>query len=63
MKPETHRCEAYQFPHRIGGGECYGHDLADCPHPERVRDPFGTGDHWFVWVEHGCDNNKSRASR
>ena len=28
MKPESCRCEAYDFPHRMYGGKCYGHNLA-----------------------------------
>ena len=47
-------CEAYPDPHKPMIGECYGHNMADCPHPQYVRDPHGTGDHWYRWVEHGC---------
>lgn len=48
------RCEAYPFPHREGGGDCYGHDLADCPRPVVTPDPYSTGDHWYREYEHGC---------
>ena len=40
---------------RIDGGECRGHDLEFCPRHERITDPYGTGDHWYVWIEHGCE--------
>ena len=57
-------CEAYDFPHRPGGGDCHGHNLADCPSQIVVPDPHGTGDRWYRWVEHGCRNwvdNKHQA--
>jgi hypothetical protein len=47
-------CEAYDFPHRPMSGDCHGHDLADCPSPTVVVDPYCTGDRWYLWVEHGC---------
>ena len=40
------------------------HDLADCPSPTVVIDPYCTGDRWYRWVEHGCRNwvdNKHQA--
>lgn len=54
MKHPTCTCEAYDFPHRPMSGECYGHNLADCPSPKTVTDPYSTKDWWFEWVEHGC---------
>ena len=54
MKPESCRCEAYDFPHRLHGGKCYGHNLADCPALLVEVDPYGTGDTWYREVEHGC---------
>lgn len=48
------RCEKYPFPHRLYSGECRGHDLADCPSLVRTHDPYGTGDHWYAHIEHGC---------
>ena len=54
MKPESCRCEAYDFPHRMYGGKCYGHNLADCPAQIVEVDPYGTGDTWYREVEHGC---------
>lgn len=59
-KPCT--CEAYGFPHRDGSGDCYGHDLADCPAPDVVVDPYGTGDHWYRWVDHGCSKQQETIS-
>ena len=50
----TCRCEAYSYPHRPMSGECHGHDVADCPDQIVVVDPYGTGDRWYRWVEHGC---------
>ena len=47
-------CEAYRHPHRPGGGDCRGHDLADCPSQRVVVDPYATGDRWYRWVDHGC---------
>lgn len=54
MRREVCHCEAYKFPHRHYGGECRGHDLADCPSQIVIPDPHGTGDHWYRWIEHGC---------
>ena len=54
------RCDAYPFPHRHYGGECRGHDLEFCTRPERTIDPYGTGDHWFVWIEHGCEAERRK---
>lgn len=54
MKPDLCRCEAYDFPHRLFGGRCYGHNLADCPTPDIEVDPYMTGDTWYRTVEHGC---------
>lgn len=53
-KQETCTCEAHKFPHRLYGGDCYGHDLADCPNIKTVTDPYGTGDLSYHWIEHGC---------
>lgn len=50
----TCRCEAYRHPHRPLSGECHGHDLADCPDQIVVVDPYGTGDRWHRWADHGC---------
>jgi len=47
-------CEAFHHPHRPGGGDCHGHDLADCPSQIVIPDPHSTGDHWYRWVDHGC---------
>lgn len=55
MKYTPCTCEAWGFPHRPGSGDCHGHNMADCPYPRYVRDPYGTGDHWYRWVEHGCE--------
>ena len=54
MKREICKCEAYDFPHRMYGGRCYGHNLADCPAQIVEVDPYGTGDTWYREVEHGC---------
>ena len=54
ITPTHCHCDAYNFPHRRYSGECRGHDVADCPQLERTTDPYGTGDHWYVWIEHGC---------
>lgn len=54
MPREVCKCEAYDFPHRMYGGKCYGHNLADCPCPDIEVDPYGTGDTWYRTVEHGC---------
>ena len=62
MKPELCKCEAYDFPHRMYGGRCYGHNLADCPAQIVEVDPYGTGDTWYREVEHGCRPRTSHGS-
>lgn len=51
---ETCNCEAYDFPHRIYSGNCYGHDMLDCPNPKTIADPYCTGDTWYHHMEHNC---------
>ena len=47
-------CEACPDPHQPMSGDCHGHDLADCPSQIVIPDPYGTGDRWYRWVDHGC---------
>lgn len=47
-------CEAYDFPHRLLSGDCYGHNLADCPNQKTITDPYGTGDLNYHWIQHSC---------
>ena len=56
MKSTPCTCEAYDFPHRPMSGDCHWHNLADCPSPTVVIDPYCTGDRWLRWTEHGCRN-------
>ena len=57
----TCTCEAYRHTHRPMSGECRGHDLADCPAKRVVVDPYGTGDRWYRWVDHGCGRMNGRS--
>lgn len=41
----TCRCRAYDFPHRIGGGECSGSDWAES---------------YFLYVTEGCERCNCR---
>jgi len=57
----TCTCSAYPFPHRAGGGACADPgeppaSCAECPHGQRVTDPFGTGDHWYVEIDCRLDD-------
>lgn len=50
----TCHCDAYPFPHRLGGGECDEcgcPDSPECEHCIRTADPFGTCDWWKVEFE------------
>ena len=47
-------CEAYPFPHRLGGGaceECGCEDAPHCHHWIATNDPFCTGDWWNIEYE------------
>ena len=47
-------CDAYDFPHRTGGGACDECGCEDAPHCEHwieSVDPFGTGDFRYVEFE------------
>lgn len=52
-RQRTCACAAYPFPHRAGSGKCDDpgqepETCADCPHSVMERDPYCTGDGWFV---------------
>jgi hypothetical protein len=53
-------CDAYDAPHPRYRSDCRGHNLADCPDLVRTTDPYGTGDQWYVYIEHGCKAQPSR---
>lgn len=47
-------CNAYHYPHRIGGGACDECGCPEAPHCEHwvsVHDPFGTHDFGYVEYE------------
>ena len=50
----TCQCDAYDFPHRMGGGacdECGCEDAPACQHWLPDRDPYATGDNWLIEYE------------
>ena len=47
-------CDAYHYPHRIGGGACDECGCPEAPHCEHwivIPDPFCTGDFGYVEFE------------
>jgi hypothetical protein len=49
-------CAAYPFPHRGNGGRCDNPgpaplDCASCEFGASMRDPFATGDRYYVEIE------------
>lgn len=57
---ETCTCEAYPYPHRLYGGDCYGHNLIDCPTPLIEVDPYCTRTFNYREVAHGCYKPSAR---
>ena len=54
-------CQAYAFPHRKGSGKCgvlndgAPDSCSECPHGEKMRDPYATGDWSHTLIE--CNFN------